>query len=334
MLICKICGHQSKRVLTKHIKRVHGMSREEYQSIYPESLVVDPECSARGREIASFMHTDEVKHSAHLGRLNYWENINEEEKNIRIKSMIESKRTDSERLAQRERMKELRKEIETLEKYENYREQRKIRMCNMVTEKWKDPEFKELVSNTMSHREVTDKERETRRENMIALNNRIYSDKGYRDSVCSPLWGLGKSRGIRTTYISRSGREFSLRSLWELNVAIRLDDENIGWDYESLVIDLPENHHYIPDFYIPELNLILEVKPTEYIDEYTELKRVCAESQGFRFIYVTENELDSVSWISLTSLCYTSDGVVLYKEDLQRLSKGSFFIELSRVGTK
>lgn len=334
MLVCKICGHQSKRVLTKHIKKVHGMSKEKYLELYLDALVVDPECSARGREIASYMHTPKAKEAAHLGRREYWDNISDEEKELRIKDMIASKRTEEEREAQRLRMKSLREEIETSEDYEQYREDRKLHMSEMVTQKWTEQEFREKVSYTMSHREVTDREKEIRRNNMRLLNQRVYSDKEYRDSICSPFWGLGRSRGIRSTYISRDSREFIFRSLWELNVAIRLDDENIIWEYESLSINLPNNHHYIPDFYIPSTNLILEVKPIEYIDEYTELKREYAERTGYKFKYVTEKEIESAGWIFLPSLCYDSENVVVYKEDLQRLSKDSFFSELSRVDTK
>jgi len=56
-----------------------------------------------------------------------------------------------------------------------------------------------------------------------------------------------------------------LRSNWEKETAQFLDDYNIHWEYESLILPYYDTSrdlvaHTIPDFYLPDYNAVIEVK--------------------------------------------------------------------------
>lgn len=50
------------------------------------------------------------------------------------------------------------------------------------------------------------------------------------------------------------------RSSWEIEFAKKLEEHNIRWIYEPNVFDLGNNIFYIPDFYLPEFNIYVEIK--------------------------------------------------------------------------
>lgn len=51
------------------------------------------------------------------------------------------------------------------------------------------------------------------------------------------------------------------RSKMEAKWAFFMDQINIKYDYEPETFDLGENIYYIPDFYLPEIDKFLEIKP-------------------------------------------------------------------------
>ena len=46
---CELCGKEFK-VLTKHLKSVHGWSKRKYKYHYPNALIIDPEVSQKMRD--------------------------------------------------------------------------------------------------------------------------------------------------------------------------------------------------------------------------------------------------------------------------------------------
>jgi len=50
-----------------------------------------------------------------------------------------------------------------------------------------------------------------------------------------------------------------MRSGWEIKVADYLTSKSINWYYEFKWLDLG-NMKYLPDFYLPDINLFIEVK--------------------------------------------------------------------------
>lgn len=55
--------------------------------------------------------------------------------------------------------------------------------------------------------------------------------------------------------------EFSVRGMWEVNVAKRLNELNLYWIKSKPIKYIKDyTHNYTPDFYIPSLNAYIEVK--------------------------------------------------------------------------
>ena len=107
-------------------------------------------------------------------------------------------------------------------------------------------------------------------------------------------------KGQRSSrYYTRKDYEYNgikYRSKWEIECAKHLDTYNIKYVYERLAIPYEynsETHMYFPDFYLPEYNMLLEVKPKEKISEVSEIKRVATEKLGYKFRYVVREDLDN-----------------------------------------
>lgn len=89
--------------------------------------------------------------------------------------------------------------------------------------------------------------------------------------------------------------DMRFRSISEARVAMILDNSNILWEYESKVLDLCKKDKpwsYVPDFYIPKENRIIEVKgyktkECEYLEEMV-------KKLGYEFTLMTSKEIKIV----------------------------------------
>lgn len=82
-------------------------------------------------------------------------------------------------------------------------------------------------------------------------------------------------RAIPTTYA-----KVKFRSKLESEWAKWLDQYGIKWSYETQGFDLGDGTWYLPDFYLPEINTIIEVKGIiEHIDKpYKLMKKLIQEN--------------------------------------------------------
>jgi predicted DNA-binding protein YlxM (UPF0122 family) len=62
-----------------------------------------------------------------------------------------------------------------------------------------------------------------------------------------------------------------MRSSWEVKTADYLNDKNIKWYYEYEWLDLGDSK-YLPDFYLPDLNLYIEVKGRKKAEDIKKVK--------------------------------------------------------------
>jgi len=70
--------------------------------------------------------------------------------------------------------------------------------------------------------------------------------------------GSRSGRGNGTWVITPTGKVW-LRSTWEVKVAKIFDEFHLKWLYESERV-LVGDHVYVPDFFLPELGVYVEVK--------------------------------------------------------------------------
>ncbi len=92
-----------------------------------------------------------------------------------------------------------------------------------------------------------------------------------------------------------------LRSNWERIVAEFLDKNNFLWEYESKIIpyfdrDRKKYANTIPDFYIPTINTIIEVKSNaDFKSNKTEDKINGIKKKGFNTILVGRKEIELIN---------------------------------------
>lgn len=141
---------------------------------------------------------------------------------------------------------------------------------------------------------TTPEARERSRKLMKATSDKLFKDNPeYREKNAKQFASIG-GHGIKTTY---NGKH--LKSSYELIVVKYLDEEtNINYEYEPMLFDYTinnENHKYIPDIYIKDLNLFIEIKPKYKInEEVNQIKRQSVIDKGYNYKFLTEDDLDNL----------------------------------------
>ena len=102
-------------------------------------------------------------------------------------------------------------------------------------------------------------------------------------------------RGVRSKYIDLSGREFTFRSKLEKRFALFLDMKGYTWFYEKNFFRLFDNRVYIPDFYIEELDLWIEIKTHgNHHDNMEKWYLFCKEYQEVRKCLIIKKEISKL----------------------------------------
>ncbi len=87
------------------------------------------------------------------------------------------------------------------------------------------------------------------------------------------------------------GREFSVRGMWEVNVAKRLNELGILWikaktiPYQQDII-----RHYIPDFYLPNTDEYVEVKGRYTSEDKTKMNLVKAQYPNIKIYFLLQKD--------------------------------------------
>lgn len=98
-------------------------------------------------------------------------------------------------------------------------------------------------------------------------------------------------------YITLKNGEIRLRSKWEREVAKFLDKHKIGWEYEASVIPYYDKEkgifrNTIPDFYLPDFNLFIEVKGNGgFNTQHTQDKIKGIRKQGYKAMLFGKNQI-------------------------------------------
>lgn len=188
---------------------------------------------------------------------------------------------DKQQKMKSDRMKSMWNDSEFRERYskEIHKKGSSARSLAMI-ERWKDEEYRKYMRSILLR---CWKDPEYIENQKKYESKRINSNKKYK----------------RYEFITSSGDKLTLKSSFEVSCAEILESENVNYEYESLRVCYDvngENHTYIPDFYIPQYNLIIEVKPAYLVDDiYNQAKMIACKLNNYNFIFVTENELKNNS---------------------------------------
>lgn len=130
----------------------------------------------------------------------------------------------------------------------------------------------------------------------VKRNQKLYKDPEFRERATQRIMKATRWHGDRYHF---NGKSF--RSTWEVKFAEWLDSLNINYEYEGVKVqyyDPTKNIYrtYYPDFYFPDINLCVEIKPKMYIEDPSVLaKRDACLENGYKFKFITQDELSNLS---------------------------------------
>lgn len=130
----------------------------------------------------------------------------------------------------------------------------------------------------------------------LKRNQALFKDPEFKERATKRIMKATRWHGDRYRY-----KDKSFRSTWEVKFAEWMGSENINYEYESIKVkyedpDTGQMKTYYPDFYLPDFNLCIEVKPVAYINNSSVVaKKNACISQGYKFKFITQNELNNLS---------------------------------------
>lgn len=130
----------------------------------------------------------------------------------------------------------------------------------------------------------------------LKRNRKLFQDPEFKDRASQRIMKATRWHGDRYKY-----NDISFRSTWEVKFAKWLDSEGINFEYEKVKVKYfdPEKQQdrvYYPDFYLPEYNLCIEIKPKVYLNsKVVQAKRDACIKAGYKFEFITQDELQNLS---------------------------------------
>ena len=126
------------------------------------------------------------------------------------------------------------------------------------------------------------------------MKKKLMNNKEFRIEFLQRM--KNNARGTLIKFKDPQGNSITLRSTYELRVATWLNEQRLDWQYESKTFYIEAlDKTYTPDFYIPKLDVWIEVKG----------------------IWQNQSEL---KW---NEFCKTHNNVLLFKRDIENLENGA-----------
>lgn len=307
LLKCKICGKEVK-MLSMHISKSHKISKDEYEDKFGPTKFVLDEITKRRSEILSERNKENWKDKDYRNKMESVLTSNGlDPKNIKRMKHLGSITNNWDNQEYREKYSKKHSESLSERNKENWKsEEYKSKMSEVsrhtMTNLWKSEEFRNLVSDTARQTmtsnwndiNFSNRMRELSKNTMSSTMNRLWSDEYAKmyDIV------LGSCLDNSKVYKRYKHNGYSFRSSWELLVAKTLDNEGILYEYESYRFEYigvdNHTHYYYPDFYLPSLDLFLEIHPSSLMDQTMKLKLNSLPN----ILLLTESELFSDNLIN------------------------------------
>lgn len=287
---CPICGSE-KKTLYSHVFKVHHLNKEQFHKQYPNCELSDKSYSERMSKVHKDLCTKEYRQM--LSRIH-----TESYKNPKVHKALSN--AQKKRWKRPEEKDKLSNSLKKLWKTEDYRSKMSKARVQGAKEQWKNTEKVTIRKKHISDAQKRLWEDADYRSNQIKAFKKVWENPEYRKQR------LEKFTNVRS-YIRSDGSEVFMRSTYEVKCSEYLDSLNIRWEYEKcpyLIRGFKKGRkvrYYYPDFYLPSLNLFLEVKSEFYYNlgkEEVELKISEMEKMGNKVLLVMEEELKSLESFS------------------------------------
>jgi hypothetical protein len=180
-----------------------------------------------------------------------------------------------------------------------------------LTKNWADPEYRKKRSEYCSEffsKINSGSKRPVQSETMKKTLKRLWKDEEYCKKQSERMKERHKSGELERQVLNGFGKKWikhetwygkiaTLKSSYEVYVAKFLDENKIMYEYEKMYeyhdSYSDRDRKYYADFYLPDYNIVLEVKASWAIDRYQVLrdKMLAVLETGTRYKYVTERDL-------------------------------------------
>lgn len=140
---------------------------------------------------------------------------------------------------------------------------------------------------------MNQKYRKLLHDEQFMIKKREAQRKGYKKLMDNPKYEEYLKKIERGRFARRYLCFFSkmkFRSKQEVQLAELLHLNGIFFKYEKVKIQTDDGRNYLPDFYIPSKNLIIEVKGKAFYTEYTEYRQSQCIIQGYNFEFIFDDE--------------------------------------------
>ena len=130
-------------------------------------------------------------------------------------------------------------------------------------------------------------------------NRRLYENEDFKSRATQRILNI-QPPYRQYKHESEKGTIY-FKSSWELKLAESLESANVSYRYEPFGIPYfdtfsQKNRLYFPDFYLPDHNLIIEVKPSCYLKDNTvKDKQAGCLLKGYKFVFCTEDSLEDIN---------------------------------------
>jgi hypothetical protein len=243
MIKCKICGYETEKLLSGHLKRVHHINSKEYLALYPDSEVSSQE----------------------------WKNMMSERNRSDNMRRITSERnkTDSMRkiVSERNKNPEFIKKCKDGLRNPDVRKHRSEIASKRNHIMWQSQEYRSKMHKVLSasQKKNMNKDESINRQREIMIRN--WSNKNLaRKMLDAPRKSIFGVHGIHNSI--KFDKEFKFKSLGELEFIKLMEslDSVHSLDYETIRLKMSDGRTYIPDFLVNN-HYLVEVK---FDDSYTE----------------------------------------------------------------
>lgn len=160
----------------------------------------------------------------------------------------------------------------------------------------------EITKQRMKNFSNSERGKEIRSNNLTTVLNTLWKNEDYIKDKREK----GRKQMLKNLENEHYGHKrykynnISYRSTWEVAVAKILDELNIKYEYEKHRFEYYKDnvkHIYIPDFYLCDFEIFLEVKPDCFINKDTDIKLKSVLQSGYLIYYINTNESNKIKTI-------------------------------------
>jgi hypothetical protein len=154
--------------------------------------------------------------------------------------------------------------LKKLWKDEEYRNKMHDARVRGATKQWQDLESRKKRVESISKAQTNLWKDEEYRKNQVKAFKKKWEDEGYRHKMLDTFTNV-------KPFTRSDGSVVNMRSTYEVRCSEYLDSLNIKWEFEKDVFEIHYEgdviRHYIPDFYLPDYKVYIEVKSDFYYDK-------------------------------------------------------------------